>query len=379
VVAIGANALSFKSADARKRFDSLAESLTFLKRVGLLPVVVHGDLDLEPEGVDSNPDDQSNILRRIRTLNYRFSAALDRNDVDARPITCGVFAATPEEGHPQRPYHGVVSAITPDAVESAIRAGSVPVVAALGMSSPCRSHALDVNHAAMHLARVLQPLRSVFLLPEERLSEVEEKNAADLSAIRALSNDLDDGASVLIGSATSLSHAIFPDSEPWRVMRKSRVIRVVTAVDQFPDGPALRAALQRHFQGEMNIDVDAFIAQLEQRDFVAYVDVTNDTIENLAIVFPGASFPWSAHGTSDIVTPPWRVNISELAVFAIDQTGWMNGVAEQFWERIRADHATVWGWLGDSDRRLPWWLARSGGSLRRVQEGRIYLWYGVVA
>jgi hypothetical protein len=53
-------------------------------------------------------------------------------------------------------------------------------------------------------------------------------------------------------------------------------------------------------------------------------------------------------------------------------------VAERFWNRIRTDHASLWGSLAETDPSLPWWLARSSGSLKRRPERKVYLWQGVV-
>ncbi|OJJ42482.1 hypothetical protein ASPZODRAFT_76785 [Penicilliopsis zonata CBS 506.65] len=411
VIAIGPDTLSSPGSSARAQLERLAESLAFLRRVGLFPVIVHGDLHLddpeEPGGYARPPADQSNRLRRIRSVNYRVSALLERRDVDTRPITCGIFTAAAEPGRPPASDQGIVTAIAPDAIDSAVRAGSIPVVAALGTSAAqSRTHALDAHHAALHLARVLQPLRSIFLRPDAALQPPASPGATAVSAtaLQALAHELGPSASVLLGAAPALSSAIFPDAEPWTVIRSPRTIRVVTAIQDFPSRAALHAALQRHLHHlGTDITVDMLLSQLETRDFIAYFDhdpsegsptATDQTINNLALVFPRASFPWKPTATVPPTLPPRSSNpvspapekdrggqgdVSELALFAISQPGWLNGAAEQFWDRIRADHVSLWGSLGDTHPSLPWWLSRSSGCVKRGLEGRVYLWYGLVA
>ncbi|OJJ94690.1 hypothetical protein ASPACDRAFT_55665 [Aspergillus aculeatus ATCC 16872] len=392
VIALGREALPpSQSSAARVQLERLAESLAFLRRVGLFPIVVHGELDYDLELTSRSPAevnvfgpppaDQSNKLRRIRTANYQVSALLERQDVETRPIPGGVFTAVSDPENQPSSAQGLVTAIAPEAIESAVRAGSIPIVAALGTSSAhSRTYALDPYHAAVHLARILQPLRTIFLRPE-----AQPPTTSSTTTLQALAQELGPDTSILLGTANSLSSSIFPDTTPWTVLRSPRTIQVVTSRADFPSQRALRAALQRHLHPGSGIEVsiDALLNQLDTRQFVAYFDQSPSeestaeeaAIRNLAIVFPHASFPWPH--TSDEITP--EESISELALFGVGPSDWLNGVAEQFWDRIRADHVSLWGSLAEANPRLAWWLARSSGSLKRQLPGRVHLWYGMVA
>lgn len=406
VIALGPDSLSSPRSAMRDQLEQLADSLAFLRCVGLFPIVVHGELDLDflSSSKLHGPSNQQNCLRRIRTTNYRLSALLEQQDVETRPIPSGVFTTASEPGSAISHHQGNVTELTIQGIKSAVRAGSIPVVAALGTSSAdSRTCALDTHHAAMHLARVLQPLRSIFLVPEASPSSL-PANAAPSNALRDLARELKPHASIMLGTAMALRSTIFSNPALWTVLRNPRAIQSATSLKNFPSREALHTALRRHLLSDAAISIDKILSQLETRDFTAYFDhdptspSPAQTINNLALVFSKASFPWqfspSLPSGGVEVCPPRSIpksieqghfsensseeNISELALFSVSQSDWHNGVAERFWERIRADHVSLWGSLTETDPSLSWWITRSSGHLKRRLEEKVYLWYGLV-
>lgn len=404
VIALGSNALSPSGCATRAQVEELADSLAFLRHVGLTPIVVHGELDLDhdrdnhssPSFDDSS--DQSGLLQRIRTTNHQVSALLEHRDAAARPISSGVFTAVDELHCGKFSNQGSVTDITPEGIESAIRSDFIPVVAALGTSSAdSRTFVLDPHHAALHLARVLQPLRSIFIDTNNQASSW-LPNPIGPDGLNELNNELGPNASIMLGTPTGLSSAIFPDPALLTVLRNPPSIQTATSLQQFPSQGVLREALQRHLHPSTGINIDTLMEQLETRDFIAYFDHDSNssspeqTIHNLALVFSRASFPWEvslSSGDPDAQPsddPPTTLvdeshldeSISELALFGMHQSDWHNGVAKDFWNRIRAEHESLWGWLTESHPSLPWWLSQTSGSLKRRPEGKVYLWHGVV-
>ncbi|KAJ5674925.1 Aspartate/glutamate/uridylate kinase [Penicillium maclennaniae] len=403
VIALGPNALSSPGSTTQAQLEQLADSLAFLRRVGLFPIVVHGELNLDL-GFASNPRlerlaNPLNRLQRIRTVNQQLSALFEGRDVETRPIPSGIFTAVAETDCTKSSHTGSVTDIVSQGIESAVRARSIPVVAALGTSSAdSRTYVLDPHHAAVHLARVLQPLRSIFLYPNTQPSLLPPGPDAS-TALQTLARELGPEASIMLGPATALSNVIFPDPTLWTMLRHPRTVQTANCLQQFPSEEALCTALQRHLTHSPGIDIDAVLSQLESREFAAYFDhdptspSPEQTIHNLALVFPRASFPWrspptllsgrqegwaSSSTTASVEESHLDGSIFELTLFSISQPDWRNGVAEKFWNRIRADHVSLWGSLAESDPSLSWWLNRSSGSLKRRPEERVYLWHGVV-
>ncbi|KAJ5715515.1 Aspartate/glutamate/uridylate kinase [Penicillium malachiteum] len=320
---------------------------------GLIPIVVHGelgldlDLDIASDSTIEEPINQSNHLRCIRTTNHLLSALLEHRDVETRPISSGVFTAVARSDRGLFSHEANMTGFIPETIESAIRAKSVPIVATLGTSSTnSRTYALDAHNAAIHLARVLQPPH---VAPSFRTTR--------------------------------------------DVRHDQRRVRHAISLRDFPSKEALRLAFHRHIHPGAGISIDALMSQLETRDFAAYFDHDSassspeQTIHNLALVFPRASFPWNSphldtwdpsSAATSVENAHRDQKFSEIALFAISQPGWQNGVAEQFWNRIRADHGSLWGSLPNTDPSLSWWLSRSSGALKRRPEKRVYMWHGLV-
>ncbi|KAJ6023762.1 Aspartate/glutamate/uridylate kinase [Penicillium herquei] len=401
VIALGPNTFSLTGPTIRAQLEQLADSLAFLRRVGLFPIVVHGglgldlDLDIASDSTLEEPVNLSNHLRCIRTTNHLLSALLEHRDVETRPISSGVFTAVATSDRGLSSHGGNLTGFIPETIESAIRAKSVPVVAALGTSSTnSRTYALDPHNAAVHIARVLLPSHSIFLHPEGMRPSSLPPGPAASAALHTLASELGPNASIMHGTAKSLSSAIFPDPRPGSVLHSQRCVRHATSLRNFPSKEALRLAFHRHIHPGAGISIDELMSQLETRDFAAYFDHDSassspeQTIHNLALVFPRASFPWNSphletwapsSAATSVENARRDESISELALFAISQQDWGNGIAQQFWNRIRADHGSLWGSLSNTDPTLSWWLSRSSGVLKRRVEERVYMWHGLVS
>ncbi|CAP95977.1 hypothetical protein E8E15_008223 [Penicillium rubens] len=401
VIALGPNSLSPPRTAVREQLEQLADSLAFLRRVGLFPVVVHGELDLDLPSISrvEGPSDQPNRLCRIRTTNYQLSALLEQQDVETRPISSGIFTSVSESDGTMSYHQGHVTDVATQGIKSAIHNGYIPVVAALGTSSAeSRTYALDTHDAVAQLARVLQPLRSIFLVRDASPSSLSALIATS-PAMHDLARELRPHASIMLGEATALRSTIFPDPALWTVLRNPRIVQSATSLQDFPSREALRTALQRHVISNGAIDINALLTQLETRDFIAYFDhdpispAPEQTVNNLALVFTQASFPWQfapslPSGDAEAYAPRSMAtsveqhsiigNISELALFSISHLDWHNGVAERFWDRIREDHVSLWGSMAETDPSLSWWLTRSSGRIKRQLEEKIYMWYGPV-
>lgn len=149
--------------------DGLASSLNFLHQVGLMPVVVHGAgpqlaAGFAAAGIDPQEWSQRTspraleVVRRVfRQENLRLVDALEEMGARARPIVGGTFEAE-IDGEAARP-----TTVHAEAIESSIRAGSMPILASLGETSGGQIVDLGPDVATRALALRLQPYKLVFL------------------------------------------------------------------------------------------------------------------------------------------------------------------------------------------------------------------------
>jgi N-acetyl-gamma-glutamyl-phosphate reductase/acetylglutamate kinase len=150
--------------------------LTFLHRVGLFPIVVHGagpqlnDLldkaGIEPqyeEGIRITDGKTLAIARRVfHEENLKLVEALEKLGTKARPINGGVFGADYlDKGKYQ--FVGKVTSINKELIESSIRAGALPILTSLAENEEGQILNVNADVAAGELAKALQPLKVVYL------------------------------------------------------------------------------------------------------------------------------------------------------------------------------------------------------------------------
>ena len=154
----------------------LASSLTFLQRVGLTPIVVHGagpqlDDELVKAGIEKRtvnglrvtPPQALVIVRRVfHQQNLALVDALHAMDTRATSVVSGVFAA----GWLDRENCGLVGKVERielAPIEANLRMGSIPIIASLGETDEGQILNINADFAANELVRVLQPYKIVFL------------------------------------------------------------------------------------------------------------------------------------------------------------------------------------------------------------------------
>jgi N-acetyl-gamma-glutamyl-phosphate reductase/acetylglutamate kinase len=174
------------------QLDELALSLSFLYRVGLYPVIIHGggpQLNeiferggIVPEYIDgirvtgapfspfarppSNPSEDAKTLQVARRVfldeNLKIVSALEKLGTRARPITSGVFTAD----YLDRDKYGLVGKIVrvdKRPLEASIRAGALPILTSLAESADGQILNVNADIAAGELAKEIEPLKIVFL------------------------------------------------------------------------------------------------------------------------------------------------------------------------------------------------------------------------
>ncbi|KAJ3120475.1 N-acetyl-gamma-glutamyl-phosphate reductase/acetylglutamate kinase, partial [Nowakowskiella sp. JEL0407] len=156
--------------------DTLASALTFLNRVGLYPIVLHGagpqlNKLLEDAGVEARyeggiriTDEKTLEVARgvFQQENLKLVEALERLGTRARPINGGTFIAEYLDREKYE-FVGKIVGVDKGLIESSIRAGALPILTSLAETRSGQILNVNADVAAGELARVLKPLKIVYL------------------------------------------------------------------------------------------------------------------------------------------------------------------------------------------------------------------------
>jgi len=374
------------------QLDDLALSLTFLHRVGLYPIVLHGagpqlNEILEREGIEPDYSDGIRItdaatLRVARRVfleeNQRLVEKLESLGSRARPIPLGVFGAS----FLDRERYGLVGRIDhvdKEPIESAIRAGCLPILTSLAMSEDGQVLNVNADVAASELAKVLEPLKIVYLnekggLFNGRTGELIESINLDeeyddlmkeewvrfgtklkLREMKELLDHLPRSSSVAIISVDQLQKELFTDSGAGTLIRRGYKLFKSHSVEEV--GPErLRNVLRERDEDvrENRKSAAQIFSELTKAPFTIYGD---EAFECIAIV---------SH-------PPGEVPV--LTRLLTSRTAVMNNIVDNIWQLIHRDHRRlVWTSRADDENRT-WHFEHADGSFTRNRRSLFY--YGI--
>ncbi len=246
----------------REQLDELASALAFLHRLGLRPVVLHGagpqvDEALQRAGVESERHEGMRVTTEevmavarpvMYEQNLRLVEALEHRGIRARGIQHGVFLCD----FLDRGKLGLVGKVTEvrlDALESAVRAGALPVLTCLGESASGQVLNINADVAARELVFALRPHKIIFLTPTGGLLDrdgrvisaisldndyeslmqqpwVHSGMRLKLQQINEMLSELDRDASVSITSADQLTRELFTYRGAGTLVRRGEEVRV---------------------------------------------------------------------------------------------------------------------------------------------------------
>ncbi|KIO32595.1 hypothetical protein M407DRAFT_13871 [Tulasnella calospora MUT 4182] len=374
------------------QLDDLALSLSFLYRVGLYPVVLHGagpqlNEILEAEGVTPDYIDgiritdakTLQIARRVfAEENLRLVTALEKLGTRARPIVTGVFTAD----YLDREKYGLVGKITrvdKRPIEAAITAGALPILTSLAWSNEGQLLNVNADVAAGELAKELEPLKIVYLndkgglyhgVTGEKLDVINMDEEYDslmkeswvkygtklkLREIKELLDHLPRTSSVAIISADSLQKELFTDSGAGTLIRRGYKLFKHSSVDAVgPD--RLRQVIHDRDPDVIagNQSVAGVLNDLKQTPYTIYGDEPFDVV---AIV----SHP---EGEVPIMTK-----------LLPSRNGILNNVVDNVFKAIKKDHRKLFWTARADDENRAWHFERADGSFTRA--GKSLFWYGI--
>ncbi len=160
----------------RDDLEALVSSLAFLQQVGLTPIVIHGagpqlDVEMQAAGIEkrtvdglryTSPDVLAVVRRVSQRENLLLVEALQARGVRATSITAGLFEAD-FLGRRKYGLVGKVVDVRTDAIDAAIKVGSIPVIASLGETPSGQILNVNADWAANELVKKLQPYKIIFL------------------------------------------------------------------------------------------------------------------------------------------------------------------------------------------------------------------------
>ncbi|KAG8998294.1 hypothetical protein FRB94_006950 [Tulasnella sp. JGI-2019a] len=374
------------------QLDELALSLSFLYRVGLYPVIIHGagpqlnDI-LEAEGITPDYEDgiritdakTLNIARRVfAEENLRLVAALEKLGARARPIVTGVFTAD----FLDREKYGLVGKVTrvdKRPIEAAINAGALPILTSLAWSEEGQLLNVNADIAAGEVAKELEPLKIVYLndkgglfhgVTGEKLSVINLDEEYDslmkeswvkygtklkIREIKELLDHLPRSSSVAIISADMLQKELFTDSGAGTLIRRGYKLFKHSSIDAVgPD--RLRQVIHDRDPEVLSghHSVAGVLNDMKQTPYTIYGDEPFDVV---AIV---------SH-------PPGEVPV--MTKLLSSRNGILNSVVDNVFNAIKKDHRKLFWTARADDENRAWHFERADGSFTRA--GKSLFWYGV--
>ncbi|KAJ2870243.1 hypothetical protein GGH93_005718 [Coemansia aciculifera] len=377
---------------------TLASALTFLNRVGLYPIVVHGagpqlNKRLEAAGIEARYEDGIRItdgptLAIAREVfaseNRKLVEALERLGTRARPITSGVFVA---DYLNQEKYDrvGKIVRVNRDVVESSIRAGCLPILTSLAETPEGQILNVNADIAAGELARVLEPLKIVYLneknglyhgttgkrietihLDEEYEDLLKEPwvrygTKLKLKEIKELLDTLPRSSSVAIISAEHLHKELFTHSGAGTLIMRGH--RLFSEQDLGSvDSDRLRALL---------LELDPSISS--GRDSAA------SYWQKLAQLKADGGQYWiygdEPYQVAAVVTRAAGQSVSVLEKFVATKAAVLGNITDNAWKLIARDHPQLVWTVARGDDNLAWHFERADGSWAVGED--IVFWYGI--
>ncbi|KDR70158.1 hypothetical protein GALMADRAFT_127797 [Galerina marginata CBS 339.88] len=372
--------------------DELALSLSFLYRVGLYPVVLHGagpqlnDI-MEQEGVV--PDYHDGIrVTNAKTLqvarrvfleeNLKLVAALEKLGTRARPITSGVFSAD----YLDKDKYGLVGKITKvdkRPIEASIRAGALPILTSLAESADGQILNVNADIAAGELAKELEPMKIVFLndkggmfhgvtgekldvinLDEEYESLMKEPwvkygTKLKLREFKELLDHLPRSSSVAVISASSLQKELFTDSGAGTLIRRGYKLFKHNSIDGIGADRFRQVVHDRDPEVLAGFQsVTGVLSDLNKTPYTIYGD---EPLNVLAVV----SHP---EGETPVMTK-----------ILPSRSGVLNNVMDNVFSAIKKDHRKLFWTAQAEDENRGWHFERADGSFTRA--GKSLFWYGI--
>lgn len=376
-----------------EHLEELCSSLAFLYHVGLFPVIVHGagpqlnklleEAGVQPqfeEGIRVTDGKTLGVARRLfLSENLNLVNRLEAIGVRARPITTSVFTADYLDKEKWN-LVGKITDINKEPIETAIANGYLPILTSMAETTEGEILNVNADVAAGELARVLQPLKVVYLSEKGGLFDGEDNKISAINLdeeydhimaqpwckygtrlkireIKELLESLPRTSSVAIIHPADLQKELFTDSGAGTLIRRGDKLMTASSVNDFTDTDKLKAVLVRDRDvTDSGAIVDRYLDFLKDRPFKAFFD---EPMKALAVV----------------LQPSQDKSYSTLATLTITKSGWLTNVADNIFTAIQKEYPSLVWTVKADDENLTWFFEKADGSL--VQGNDVLFWYGI--
>lgn len=363
--------------------EALASSLSFLQRVGLVPIVVHGgnvqlDRALAQAGIDApvvrglrkmTPAALEVARRVLHETNLRLVEALEALGTHARPFTSGVLEAKKIES-PDLGLVGDVTAIRDGAIAQTARAGVLPIIAPLGETAKGQILIVHADAVARAIALAVKPHKVVYLneaggLADEsgslrsavNLAEDYDQLVADpnlgpesrrkLTEIAALLSELPPTSSVSITSPEHLAKELFTHRGDGTLVRRGEKVVRHDSWDTI-DQARLRTLLEECFA--RRLDDAYFTTKKPYRVYLA------ESYRATAILTLEDGVPY-------------------LDKFAVTNEAQGEGIGGSIWQRLRRENSKLF-WRSRATNGVNGWYAQNADGLFKTPKWWVF-WSGM--
>ena len=366
-----------------RSLDALASSMSFLQRVGLVPIVVHGgnvqlDRALAQAGVDApvvkglrkmTPAALEIARRVLHDTNLRLVEALEALETRARPFTSGVIEAKKLES-PDLGLIGEISLVRDAAIAQTARAGVLPIVAPLGETAKGQILVVHADAVARAIALALKPHKVVFLNEvgglvdgaglvrsavnlAEDYDDLKQDAALDpesrrkLIEINTLLSELPPTSSVSITSPEHLAKELFTHGGHGTLVRRGEKVLRHDGWDSL-DTPRLRALLE-----------ECFGRRLDERYFeekAPYRVYLSESYRATAILTMEHGLPY-------------------LDKFAVTNEAQREGIGGSIWQRMRRETPKLF-WRSRANNAVNGWYAQNADGLYKTSKWWVF-WSGM--
>lgn len=369
--------------ESQASLDALASSLSFLQRVGLVPIVVHGgnvqlDRALSQAGIDApvvkglrkmTPAALEVARRVLHETNLKLVEALEALGTRVRPFTSGVLDVRKIES-PDLGLVGEIVSVRDAAIEQTARAGILPIVAPLGETSKGQILIVHADAVARALALAVKPHKVVYLNEAGGLSDdsgairsavnlaedydelvKDEKLGPDskrkLVEIAALLGELPPTSSVSITSPDHLAKELFTHRGEGTLVRRGEKVQ---RHDEWStiDTPRLRHLLEVCFARAL--DDGYFEHKAPYRVYLA------ESYRATAILTEEHGVPY-------------------LDKFAVTTEAQGEGIGGSIWQRMRKENPKLF-WRSRATNPINSWYAQNADGLYKTDKWWVF-WCGM--
>lgn len=363
--------------------DALTSSLTFLQRVGLVPIVVHGgnlqlDRALAQAGIDApvvkgrrriTPAALELARRVLHDTNLKLVEALEALGTHARPFTSGVLEAKKVETA-DLGLVGDIERVREAALAQTAEAGILPIVAPLGETAKGQILVLSADAVTRAIALAMKPHKVVFL---NQIGGLTDEHGAIRSAVN-LAEDYE---------ALVADHALDPES-------KRKLVEIAALLGELPPTSSVSITSPDHLAKELFTHRGAGTLVRRGEKVIVHDDFSTIDAARLRALLEEC-FGKKLDDAYFQTKKPWRIYLSEsyratailtmeggvpyLDKFAVTNEAQGEGIGGSIWQRFRRETPKLF-WRARAQNPVNAWYAQNADGLYKTSEWWVF-WCGM--